>query len=195
MDQQQEQQEPYTQETTRPDPSYWPSVGIASLIFGIISFAIYLISTYVTINSEPSGSIFGPSMWIGILSCLVGAFAGLTAVWHYANEHDIAVTLGRGALIGFLAGAGMTVISAVLSQAWNVVDPDLTQKLIDSTVANMEAMEMPEANRQEMIDQTVESMRSSTTLGGQLLWGIPISGLLNLLTGMIGAKVFGREEE
>lgn len=175
-------------------PSYWTSVGVAALVFGVITFVIYLLSSYMTINTEPSGSMFGPSIFIGLFSCLVGAFAGLTAVWHYTSEFDISLTLGKGALIGFLAGAGMSVISAVLTQAWNIVDPDLTQKLIESTVANLEAMDLPEQSKQQAIDQAVQSMESSTSLGGQLLWGIPISGLLNLLTGMIGVKIFGQKE-
>lgn len=176
-------------------PSYWPSVGIAAVIFGIISFVMYLISSYVTINSEPTGSMFGPSMVISIFGCLVMAFAGFTAVWHYGKEYDLSLTLGQGALIGFLTGAAVTVISTLLSQAWALVDPELTQRMIDSTIANFENMDMPEESKQQMIDSTVESMRSQQQLGSQLLWGIPISGLLNLLSGMIGAKVFGKKEE
>lgn len=176
-------------------PSYWPSVGIAAVIFGIISFVMYLISSYATINSEPTGSLFGPSMFIGLFGCLIGALAGLTAVWHYAKEYNLSITLGQGALIGFLAGAVMTIISSLLSQSWALVDPELTQKMIDSTIANFENMDMPEESKQQMIDSTVESMRSQQQLGSQLLWGIPISGLLNLLSGMIGAKVFGKKEE
>lgn len=191
-----EHSEQQIQQQSNGEPSYWPSVGIAALIFGIISFAIYLLSSYLTINSEPTGSMLGPSMLIGIFSCLIGAFAGFTAVWHYTREYNIALTLGKGALVGFLAGAGMTAVSALLTQAWTLVDPELTQKLIDSTIANLEQMEnLPAENRDQMIDQMVESMRSSTTLGGQLLWGIPISGILNLLSGMIGVKVFGKKEE
>lgn len=188
------QMEQSEQQQTRDSdaPSYWPSVGLAAVIFGIISFVMYLVSSYATINSEPTGSLFGPSMFIGLFGCLIGAFAGLTAVWHYANEFDLSITLGQGALIGFLAGAGMTIISSLLTQAWAMVDPELTQKMIDSTIANFENMDMPEESKQQMIDSTVESMRSQQQLGSQLLWGIPISGLLNLLSGMIGAKVFGK---
>lgn len=175
--------------------SYWPSVGIAAVIFGVISFVIYLVSSYTTINSEATGSMFTPSMFIGIFGCLVVAFAGFTAVWHYTNEYDLSLTIGRGALIGFLTGAAVAVVSALLSQAWALIDPNLTQRMIESTVANLENMEIPEESKQQMIDSTVESMRSSGSFSGQVLWGIPINGLLNLLTGMIGAKVFGKKEE
>ncbi|MDX1671792.1 MAG: DUF4199 domain-containing protein [Balneolaceae bacterium] len=174
-------------------PNYWMSVGIASLIFGLVIFVIGLISTYLTINSEPSGSLFSPVYLIGMLNCLIGAFGGMVGVWHYTKEHSISIQLGRGALIGFLIGVGLVVISAVLNQLWLVVDPDMTQNLIDSMIANVEAMDLPEEQRQAMMDQMVESARSQQQIGSQLLWGIPIFGILNLITGMIGAKVFSGE--
>ncbi|MDR8393083.1 DUF4199 family protein [Aliifodinibius sp. S!AR15-10] len=175
-------------------PSYWTSVGIASLLFGIIAFVISIITVYATINAEPTGSFFSPTQLIGVLGCLVGAFGGMVATWHYAKEYDVVIKLGKGALIGFLTGVGITVISTLLNQVWLLFDPDMTQKMIESTVANFEAMDMPDEQKQQMIDATVESMRGQNNIGTQLLWGIPMYGILNLLTGMIGAKVFGKEE-
>lgn len=176
-------------------PSYWTSVGIASVLFGLIAFVISLVTIYTTINSEPTGSFFFPSQLIGVLGCLVGAFGGMVATWHYAREYDTVITLGRGALIGFLTGMGMAVVSTIFSQVWNLVDPDMTQQMIDSYVANFEAMDLPEEQKQQMIDATVNSMRDQQNIGSQLLWGIPMYGILNVLTGMLGAKVFGKDED
>lgn len=176
-------------------PSYWTSVTVSSLIFGIVVFIISIISGYAVINSEPSGSMFQPVQLVGILACLIGTFGGMLAAWHYAREYDVPIKLGRGALIGFLTGVGITVVSVLLNQIWQVVDPDMTQKMIDSTIANMEAMDMPDEQKQQVIDSTVENMRSQQSISTQLLWGIPIYGVLNLLTGMIGAKIFGKKEE
>lgn len=176
-------------------PSYWTSVGVAGLIFGIITFALSLISMYATINAEPSGSLFSPVQLLGTLACLVGAFGGMLACWHYANEYDVPITLGRGALIGLLTGICIAVVSVLLSQVWQLIDPDITEKMIDSTVANIEAMDLPEEQKQTAIDSTVESLRSGQSIGKQLLWGIPIYGILNIFTGMIGAKLFGKDEE
>lgn len=187
-------QEPQQQSYENEEPSYWTSVGVAGSIFGIITFALSLISIYATINSEPSGSLFSPIQLLGFLTCLIGAFGGMLAVWHYTNEYNVTVTLGRGALIGFLTGVCITIISVLLSQLWQFVDPDMTQRMIDSTVANFEAMDMPEEQRRQLIDSSVESMRGQNNLVSQLLWGIPLYGILNLLTGMIGAKVFGKKE-
>jgi hypothetical protein len=177
-------------------PSYWTSVGVAGLIFGIIVFALSLVTTYSVINSEPTGSLFSPvqiSLWV--LVCLVGAFGGMLATWHYANEYNISIKLGKGALIGLFAGICIALVTVVLSQLWQVVDPDMTQKAIDSTIANIEAADLPDAQKQQAIDSTVQSMRSQNSIGIQLLYSLPMYGILNIFTGMIGAKVFGKQEE
>ena len=177
------------------NPTYWTSVAIAGLLFGIIVFIISLISTYTIINSEATGSYFSPSSLLWCFSCLFGAFGGMLATWHYAKEYDIAIKLGKGALMGFITGVVMALVSVVLSQVWQLIDPDMTKKMIDSLIANFEAMDLPEEQKQQMIDSTVESTRGQTGILSQLLWGIPLYGILNLITGMIGAKVFGKKEE
>lgn len=176
-------------------PSYWMSVGISGVIFGILVFILSLVSGYAVINSEPTGSFFSPVQFIGVLVCLVGTFGGMLAIWHYANEFDVDLTLGRGALIGFLTGACIAIISVLLNQVWATIDPDMTQKIIDSTVANMEAMDLPDAQRQQAIDSSVETIRGQQNIGSQLLWNIPMYGMLNLITGIIGVKLFGKQED
>lgn len=175
-------------------PSYWTSVAVAGLIFGILAFVLSIVTTYATINSEPSGSMFSPVQFIGVLVCLAGAFGGMLATWHYAKEFNVGIKLGRGALIGFLTGVVITVVSVVLGQLWQLIDPDMTQKLVESTIAQMEAMDLPQEQKQQMIDMTAENVRSQQSIGSQLLWGIPMYGILNLITGMIGAKIFGKKE-
>lgn len=183
------------QQTSNNVPSYWTSVGISGVLFGIILFAISLIAGYATINSDPTGSMFSPTQLIGTLACLFGAFGGMLATWHYAREFDVSITLGKGALIGFLVGVVITMVNVLLSQVWSVVDPDMTQQIIESSVANIEAADMPEQQKQQMIDMTVQTIRSQESITSQLLWGIPMYGILNLITGMIGAKIFGKKEE
>lgn len=175
--------------------SYWTSVGIAGLLFGIILFAISLIANYATINSEPTGSFFNPVQLVGTLACLIGSFGGMLAAWHFAKEYDVSIKLGKGALIGFLTGVAITIINILLSQIWSIIDPDMMQQLIDSSVANVEAMDMPEQQKQQTIDMTVDMLRSQKNISTQLLWGIPMYGILNLITGMIGAKIFGKKDE
>lgn len=178
------------------EPSYWTSVSIAGLIFGIIVFALSLVTTYSVINSEPTGSLFSPvqiSLWV--LVCLVGAFGGMLAIWHYTNEHDVSLKLGKGALVGLFTGIAIAVVVVILNQLWQVIDPDMTQKAIDSTIANIEAADLPDAQKQQAIDSMVQGMRNQNSIGSQLMYNLPMFGILNVLTGMIGAKVFGSSKE
>lgn len=182
------------QQTPTEKSSYWNSVAIGGVVFGVIIFVLSLVAGYATINSESTGSIVSPAVWIGALSCLVGAFGGMLAVWHYANDYNISITLGRGALIGFFTGVAVAIVSVLLNELWTFVDPDMTQQIVDSTIANFEASDLPEQQKQQMIDMVAGS-REGESIGSQLLSGIPLYGILNLLTGMIGAKIFGKDEE
>lgn len=174
-------------------PSYWASVGIAAFIFSLITTVLQLISGYMQINSEPTGSMFSPSMFMGIFVCLIGAFGGMLAVWHYTNENQLTLKLGKGALIGFLTGTAMVLIGMVFNEIWSFIDPDMNEKMMEAVIANFEAMDVPEETRQQMIDQAASRVNPSP--GMQLAWGIPIFGILNLLTGMLGVALFAREKE
>lgn len=181
-----------THQDNNASPSYWTSVGIAAFIFSVITTVLQLISGYMQINSEPTGSMFSPSMFMGLVVCLIGAFGGMLAVWHYANEYKITLKLGKGALIGFLTGTVMVLLGLVFNEIWSFIDPDMTEKMMDSVIANFEAMDMPEETKQQMIDQAASQVDPS--IGTQLAWGIPILGILNLLTGMLGVALFAREK-
>lgn len=181
-------------EDSTAEASYWMSVTTASVIFGILAFVLSLVSSYAVINSEPTGSLFSPVQLIGTLVCLVGAFGGMLATWHYARIHQIFIKLGKGALIGFLTGVGIAIVMVIFSQLWEFIDPDMTQKVIENTIANIEAMDIPEAQKQQAIDAAAQGMQGQNSIGSQLLWSIPVYGILNLITGMIGAKIFGQQE-
>lgn len=190
-----EQPEQFNNNINGTEPSYWMSIGIAAFVIGLISFVIQLIFGYVQISSEPSGSPLSPMTFSGIFACLAGAFGGMMAVWHYAREYDITMKLGKGALIGFLTGVAMVFVGIVFSELWEFIDPDYNQKVMESMMANFEAMDMPEANRQQMMDSMGEQLEGGESISTQLLWGIPVMGILNLLTGMLGVSLFAREKE
>lgn len=175
---------------------YLPSIGIVGVIFSLVSFVIGLFFGYQQINAEPSGSIMSPMMFSGVVICLVSALAGLLAVWHFTREVTPFMTLGQGALIGFLTGAVIVLVSVVLNEIWILFfDPEYTTKIMDATIANIEAMEMPEANKQQMIDAMADSMAGGQSIWQQIFWGVPVTGLLNLITGLIGVKIFGEKKE
>jgi hypothetical protein len=86
-------------------------------------------------------------------------------------------------------------VSTLLGQLWQFVDPGMNEKMIDSLVANFEAMDLPAEQKQQMVDSTVGGMREGQSIFWQLLQGVPVYGILNLITGMIGAKIFGKKED
>lgn len=175
---------------------YLPSIGIVGAIFSLVSFVIGLFFGYQQINAEPTGSFFSPMMISGVVVCLISAIAGLIAVWHFTREVTPVLTLGQGALIGFLTGAVIVIVSVLLNELWiQVFDPDYTAKIMDSAIANIEAMEMPQDSKQQMIDAMADSMATSQSFWRQIFWGVPITGLLNLITGLIGVKIFGEKKE
>ena len=175
---------------------YWPSIGIVGAIFSLISFVAGLFFGYQQINSEPTGSFFSPIMLSGVIVCLVTSVAGLLAVWHFTREVSPKLKLGQGAVIGFLTGAVIVVISVILNELWiMLVDPEYTEKILESTIANIEAMDMPQSAKDDMIDAMAESIEQSQSFLRQIFWGVPITGLLNLITGLIGVKLFAEKEE
>lgn len=179
--------------------TYWPSVAVAAIIVGVITFIATLIGGYWQISSEPSGSLIQPAqIFMSVVPCLVGAIAGLIAIWHYTKEQTPHLTLGKGAIIGLLTGVLLAVVTLLLNNVWDFIDPNYTANLRDSMIANMEAMQMPEEAKQSAIDSIYNQFQNQDTFVGQMKnlgIGVLMYGILNLLTGLIGVKVFGEEKE
>ncbi|MEX0945629.1 MAG: DUF4199 domain-containing protein [Balneolaceae bacterium] len=175
---------------------YIPSAAIVGAIFGLVSFVIGLFFGYQQINAEPTGSFFSPIMFSGIVVCLLTSVAGLLAVWHFTKEVSQKIKLGQGAVLGFLTGAIIAVFSVFLSEFWIlVIDPEYSEKILSATIANIEVMEMPESQKDAMIEGMMESLEGGQSILRQLFIGIPVSGLLNLLTALIGVKLFAEKVE
>ncbi|MEX0779397.1 MAG: DUF4199 domain-containing protein [Balneolales bacterium] len=180
------------------EANYWNSVARAGLIFGLIVFALNLIGGYMTINSEPSGGFIGESMLAGLVSCLIGAFGGMVAVKFHLIENPRPMLLGRGAVIGLATGVVIALVSIVLGLFWNLVDPAYTEKLIESTIASIEAMDLPESQQNEMIDSVASEMQRMQSASGVVMafaMNALLYGILNLLTGMLGVKFYSPEEK
>lgn len=174
-------------------PSYWNSVIIASLITAVIVTAFSLIGGYMTLGSEPTGSIFNTSQLFGTLGCLLGAVGGVFANWHYVKENNVTYKIGKGALIGLMVGLIATIFSVLISEIWNLIDPSYQEALIDWNIQNMEAMQIPA----EAKEAGIESLEDAATFTGRLLQSLYILiGLciMNVISGLIGAKVFASEE-
>jgi hypothetical protein len=172
-----------------------PSAGIVGLIFSLIIFATGLAVGYYQIGSEPSGALFSPSMLSGTVICLISLLGGALAVWHFTKEVNPSIKLGQGAALGFLTGAVMVILSGLYGEIWSFIDPEYTDKLVEATIANIEGMDLPDAQRDQMVDTMASSVRDQNSLVSQLIWGIPITGIINLLSGMVGVKIFGKKED
>lgn len=183
------------------DPSYgigdyMPSAGIVGIIFSLITFATGLFFGYQQINSEPTGSFFSPFMISSGVICLVSALAGLLAVWHFTREVSPKLKLGQGAVLGFLTGAVIAILSVAFGELWVLLfDPEYNEKILSSVIANIEEMQMPSAQKNEMIDAMAESVGSEQSILRQLFMGIPVTGLINLITALIGVKIFAEKPE
>lgn len=175
---------------------YMPSAGIVGLIFSLVTFALGLFFGYQQINSEPTGSFFSPFMISSGVICLVSAFAGLLAVWHFTREVSPKLKLGQGAALGFLTGAVIAVLTILFNELWILLfDPEYTDKILNSLIANIEEMELPSGQKNEMIDTMAESINTQESILRQLFMSIPITGLINLITALIGVKIFAEKPE
>lgn len=175
--------------------SYWGSVIIGGLIIGLIMSIMGLVSQYITISNEPTGSSFGIGQLIGTVACLVGAIGGIIATRHYADAVDEPFTIGKGALIGFLTGVAGVLLSTVVTFVWiYIVDTGLTQAFYDWQVANIEVQNLPDA-QMEMAMSFIPEPGSTSALMFQVGIGLVVVGILNAISGMIGTKIFSKEEE
>lgn len=178
-------------------PSFINASAISGLLFGLVISVMSIITGYMTINAEPTGSFITPFTMSSMLACLIGAFAGMVAVKLYVREHEIPLALGRGAVIGLVAGLVSVFVGTLINMIWHfMIDTSYTENLMRAIIANTEAMDAP----QEMIDNLVDTyyaqFQQQYTVGGILsglgLQGL-IAGFLNIITGILGAKFFAEQ--
>lgn len=180
-------------ENEQVQPSYWNSVILASLLTAIVVTAFSLIGGYMTLGTEPSGSFFSSAQLFSTIGCLVGALGGLFVNWHYVKESDVTYKIGKGALLGLMVGLGATIFSVIISQIWNIIDPGFQDALIDWNIQNLEAMQMP-AEAREQAMSGFDDPNSLQNIGLQALFTFIGLGIINVISGLIGAKVFASEE-
>ena len=174
------------------------SAVIMGLIFALIASVVSTVISYNIISSEPSMSNMIMTSVLGLVSCLIGMFAGMLAVRHHAKQFNVPIKMGRGAVIGLTSGVFVALFVTIISLIWtNIIDPAFTDKLVEALVASMETMgDAP--NMDEAIDGIYEQFEKQKTIAGQLQ-GLAINagvlGALNALTGMLGVKFFAPKPE
>lgn len=179
-------------------PNYWNSVFIGALVVAISTSVVGLVMLYYLAGAEPSMSMMIMSGLLMPITCLVGMFGGFISVRHYAKTYDITFKMGTGALVGLFTGIAAAVISGILGQLWNIVDPALVDNFANNMVSALETMDMPDAQREQTISQMMENIEAQKAVGG-IIKGVLINavvlGVVNAISGMIGAKMFAAPEE
>lgn len=175
--------------------SYWASVIFGALIIGLIMSIMGLFSQYLTISNEPTGANFGIGPAVGTLACLVGAIGGILSTRHYANNVNDTFTIGKGALIGFLTGVVGVLLSTLVTFIWiYIIDTGLPQTFYDWQITNIEAQNLTDAQA-EMFISRIPEPGSTTAMMFQVGIGLVVVGILNAISGMIGTKIFAKDED
>jgi hypothetical protein len=177
--------------------SYMPFALRFAMIFAIIAFVGNLVVAYTVTSMQPSMMMmFIPSI-ASVVLCLVAAVAGLLVVRGYIKATDLRVPVGKGAVMGLVTGVLIAIISGVLGILWDFVDPNMTKNMMSSMMGAIDSIpEMNEAARQQAMDQMMANDPSkwSVRLMG-LGIGTVMFGIINLISGMIGAAIFSKKEE
>lgn len=174
--------------------SYWNSALLIGSLFAVISAVISLAAGYYQISQEASGSLFGPVAISGTVVCLISALAGLAAVRNYTREVTRTLSFGQGAVIGLATAAVIVVVSTALTQLWYLIDPNYLENIMESVIANMEAMGVPDEALEGQIDAIMESQTLAGTLKNAVI-SLGVMGLLNVLTALLGVRLFAEREE
>jgi hypothetical protein len=178
-----------TTETTHHGmPSYWNAVITAGLITGIILTVIQLTTNYMTIaGSSATG--------MAIIGCLIASIAGIISNWMYAKGYDLTYPIGKGALLGVFSGIITSIVTFSLSLFWTkVIDTGMNEAIIEATLKSFEDQGLS----QEEIDMAQSFIPDPNSLVGLIitfLSALAMYVVINLISGIISAKIFAKEEE
>ena len=178
-----------TTETTHHGmPSYWNAVITAGLITGTILTVIQLTTSYMTIaGSSTTG--------MAIIGCLIASIAGIISNWMYAKGYDLTYPIGKGALLGVFSGIITSIVTFSLSLFWTkVIDTGMNEAIIEATYKSFEDQGLS----QEEIDMAQSFIPDPNSLVGLIitfLLALAMYVVINLISGIISAKIFAKEEE
>jgi hypothetical protein len=170
--------------------SFWHAVIKWGLIFAAADTFLTLVVNFLLIQSPSLMALF----FSGIIVCLFIAFGGLFSVRQHVADHNISITIGRGALIGFVTACIIVAGSQVLSEIYFLVDSTFMQRLTEAQIAAYENSEfIPDESKRAMIDATYTQMQKGRSFLG-ILWsvlgGLVFTAALNALTGMVAANIY-----
>lgn len=171
------------------------SAVIVGFVVAILTTIVSLVLGYYMIGSEPGTTTMILMSAMGLISCLVGIFAGLFAVRHHVKIFDSPLKMGRGAVIGLTSGVFVALFGSLLSLMWILIDPSYVDRLMEAMIRSMETLG---AQGDATIDGIAEQFQSLKTVTGQLKsfgTNALIMGALNAITGIIGVKIFAPKDD
>jgi len=168
-----------------------------SIIFALVISVISTGLSYYMTTMEPSMTVFIIPSAIFLSICLLGGLAGLFVVRSYVKDTEAIVKVGNGAVIGLISGIVIALTSGIIGILWTFIDPTLAERVMDATINAVDSMgEMDASQRDAMVDQMManDPGKFSTQL---MSMGInaAVLGIVNMITGMIGASIFSKKEE
>ncbi|MDI6401777.1 DUF4199 family protein [Balneolaceae bacterium ANBcel3] len=168
---------------------------MTGLIFGFVLFLVGILAGYYIISKEPTGRFFMVTFLTVGPTCLIALFISFFAVKSYVKENGPEMTLGKGAIIGLSAAAIAAAVSVVFMFIWPMIDSSYLENYYSALIAETEiTTALPPEMREPMIDAYYEEMRSSnsiTSFLSNLVSSVFMLSLLNAITGLIAAKIFG----
>jgi len=178
-------------------PSYWKSVGVAGVLFAVIAIVVKILLTLWRFKAYSSGSYHIVDIVLGtiILVWLIKAFGGAFACWYYNRQYSKKMQVGRAAMVGFLTGVAITVAGIIINLIWHLIDPTMLHRRMQNAIAIVKSMNLPHGQKKQIIQSVKHSFKNQGNIGQNLFAGIFIYGIPNIITGMIGAKIFDRNKK
>lgn len=178
-----------TSETTNHGmPSYWNAVFTAGLITGTVLTVIDLTTGYMTISGS---NVTG----MAIIGCLVACIAGIISNWMYAKGYNLTYPIGKGAQLGVLSGIITSLVTFSLTLFWKkLIDTGMDEAIMEATLKIYEDQGLT----QEEIDMAQSFIPDTNSITGIMIafvLSLVMYILINLISGIISAKIFAKEEE
>ena len=123
----------------------------------------------------------------GCIACLLYIAAGVVAVWHYTDRHQLTVKGGQGAGLGALAGLVAGAVAFVIQLLFQVIG------LTPSWRVQMEQQFERSGMDPAQIEEILQTLSSPLVMVGIILAGLVVDAVLGAIGGAIGASMFKRE--
>lgn len=123
----------------------------------------------------------------GCVACLFYVGAGIAAVWHYTDRHQLTIMGGQGAGLGALAGIVAGVVAFLLQLLFQVLGLAPSWRVAMQEQFDRSGMDPAQ------IEEIMQTLSSPLVMTGIILAGIVVDAVLGAIGGAIGASIFKRD--